>query len=337
MAHNLTDFLERLASHYGLGDDLAALAALEGSLVPAEASVSLDGHATEKELRCTLGAPARPEDSEGRQALRAALELLGAGPAGAAADEALARAARGAPKRRYARAIALRARPGRVRPRVGSWIGGETVGERCARITNVLRGLGLDGAAQSHASLTNVLVSNPFSATFPYGIGLDLTASGIDGAKTYFASESAEVLLGHVHGPIAQALGLQGATKPFDSLVAVAGSNWRRTRWLLEASFELPRDPSLGTRVKLYLTPSSLAATDSGPHRAIVRLAADIGLDCTPYEELVGVLGPGDFVATMMAGVSVSAAGCSLEVYVFVRPWVANWVQETAIVGRDWR
>lgn len=130
-----------------MGTAAFALMALEDTLAPVQASVSLDGGTTERGLRCTLGARATPDDPDGRQAIRASLELLGTGPLSEAADDALTHAARGAPKRRYVRAIALRARPDRVRPRVGSWIGGDTVGERCARITDALRALGLDAAA----------------------------------------------------------------------------------------------------------------------------------------------------------------------------------------------
>lgn len=321
MPPSLTDFLDRLALHHGLGGELGALAAFADTLVPGEASVSLDRGGRQAELRCTLGVRATPHDLEGRATLRAALQALGSGPASAAADEALSRVARDGPSRRYVRALALRATRGRIRPRIGAWVGGDTVVERSRRITDALRALELDAAAERHGNIAAALTSNPFSATVPYGLGLDLARDGTGGAKTYFWCESAEVLLAHIHGPIAHALGLEGDTEVFDSLAAVAGPGWRRTRWLLQASFELPADPSIGPRVKLYVPPARLADSHVGPHGAILQLAAALGLDCTPYQDLVHALGRGADRLRSMVGVSVSDAGSSVEAYVFVVQW----------------
>lgn len=288
--------------------------------MPIEASVSLRRGAMRRELRCTLGVRATPHDPDARAGLRSGLIALEAGPPGTAADDALTRVARGGPNTPNKRALALRAVPGRVRPRVGARIGGDTVVERSARIADALRELGLDAAAQSHADIATVLMSNPFAATIPYGLGLELTGDRIGGAKTYFRCEAPDVLLDHIHRPVAQALGLEGVTTPFDSLAALGGSSWRRTRWLLEASFELPADPVKGPRIKLYVPPGRLAASGIDARGALQHLAAELGLDSTPYLELVHALGEYADRSSLMMGVSVSGAGTSVEAYIWVAP-----------------
>jgi hypothetical protein len=321
----LTDLLERLAVLYDVDDEVTTLRALDAAttLLPVEASVSLRGAATRPALRCSLGVVrVPPHDPDGRLGLRAAVGVLGVERAGAVADAALARTGAGGPDRFFLRGVALRG------VRVAGWLGGSTVDERCARIEAALRSLGLDASAGLHSRLAGVLASNPFSAVIPYGLALSLAGDGVGGAKTYFACESGEVLLDHVHGPIARALGLEGWTAPFDLLVGVIGSDWRRIRWPAEASFELPADPSAGVRLKLYIPPERLAGSDLGAHGAILRLADELGLDSAPYEDLIRALrlpGPeADRPQALMAGISVSAAGPSLEAYVFLRPWGAN-------------
>jgi hypothetical protein len=327
----LTDFLERLAVLYDVDDEVTTLSALDAAttLLPVEASVSLRGAATRPALRCSLGVVrVALHDPDGRLGLRAAVGVLGVERAGAIADAALARAGAGGPDRFFLRGVALRVAAGHVGVRVAGWLGGSTVDERCARIEAALRSLGFDASARLHSRLAGVLASNPFSAVIPYGLALSLAGDGVGGAKTYFACESGEVLLDHVHGPIARELGLEGWTAPFDLLVAVIGSDWRRIRWPVEASFELPADPDAGARLKLYIPPGRLAGSDLGAHGAILRLAAELGLDSAPYEDLIRALclpGPeADPPQALMAGISVSAAGPSLEAYVFLRPWGAN-------------
>ncbi len=327
----LTDFLDRLAALYDFDDEATALRPLHANttLLPVEASVSLRGAAPRPALRCSLGVVrAPPHDPHGRLGLRAAVGVLGVEPAGAVADAALARAGAGGPDRFFLRGVALRVAAGHVGVRVAGWLGGSTVDERCARIEAALCSLGLDASARLHSRLADVLASNPFSAVIPYGLALSLAGDGVGGAKTYFACESGEALLDHVHGPIARALGLEGRTAPFDLLVGVIGPGWRRIRWPVEASFELPADPSAGARLKLYVPPERLAGSDVGAHGAILRLAAELGLDPAPYEDLIRALRPpgpeADRRQALMAGVSVSAAGPSLEAYVFLRPWAVS-------------
>src|SRR5690242_20042401 len=88
----LVDFLDRLAGLYGVGDEVAALSALDAiRLLPLEASVSLRAGASPPALRCSLGVVrAPPGDSDGRAALRTAVGALRAERAGAFADVALA-------------------------------------------------------------------------------------------------------------------------------------------------------------------------------------------------------------------------------------------------------
>ena len=327
----LTDFLDRLAVLYDVDDDIAGLRALDATikLLPLEASVSLRGGASAPALRCSLGVVrAPPRDPDGRAGLRTAVAALRTGRAGAVADAALARAGAGAPNRAFLRGLALRVTAGHVGVRVMGWLGGNTVDERIARVEQALRALGLGSVARFHSHLAALLASNPFSAAVPYGLALALDGDGVAGAKSYFACESGDVLLDHVHGPVAQALELEGLTSPFDLLVGVMGSGWRRIRWPVEASFELPADRSAGARLKLYIPPKRLAASDFGAHAAILRLAAELGLDRGPYEDLIHALHVPDPEADrppiLMAGVSVSAAGPSLEAYVFLWPWDAK-------------
>jgi hypothetical protein len=326
----LTGFLDRLAVLYNVGDEVAALSALDATitLLPLEASVSLRGDASPPALRCSLGVVRAPDDPEGRTGLRRAVGALGAERAGAVADAALARVGAGAPNHVFLRGLALRVAAGHVGVRVLGWLGGNTIDERNARVDEALRSVGLDSAARLHSHLAATLASNPFSAAVPYGLALAVAGDEVAGAKSYFACESGEVLLDHVHGPIARALELEGRTAPFDLLVGVIGSAWRRIRWPLEASFEVPADPSAGARLKLYIPAARLADSDVGAHAAILRLAAELGLDGAPYEDLLRALrvpGPAaDQPPILMAGVSVSAAGPSLEAYIFLRPWDAD-------------
>ena len=317
--------LDRLAPLYGLGDELASLRRVGRTMPiePLEVSVSLGAQAASRDLRVTVGLPSRPDDPESSAALCALLEGLGVGAAAAPTVGALALAAQGARRRRFAYGAALRARPGRaVRPRPATWIGGDTVAERSARVAEALGSVGLDDAATASRQLFRTLGSNPFSAVVPYGLGLGLGGDGVTGAKLYFACESAEVVLDHLRGPITEELDLGGHAALFEVLVEATGPEWRRTRWLLEASFELPADPAAGKRAKLYVPPSGLAADDPGAHQSILRVAAELGLDAAPYEALVSALRPGGLSAdqppTLMIGMSVTSTGRSLEAYVFV-------------------
>ena len=108
----------------------------------------------------------------------------------------------------------------------------------------------------------------------------------------YFACESAEVVLDHLRGPIAEELDLGHHAALFQVLVEATGPEWRRARWLLEASFELPADPAAGARAKLYVPPSRLAGSEAGAHRAILGVATELGLDAAPFEALIRALRP---------------------------------------------
>jgi hypothetical protein len=317
--------LDRLAPLYGLVDELASLRVVGRTMPiePLEASVSLGVQAATRDLRVTVGLPSRSDDPESCAALCAVLEGLGAGSAAPPAVAALALAARGARERRFAYGAALRTRPGRaVQPRPATWIGGDTVAERSARVAEALASVGLDDAATISRRLVRTFGSNPFSAVVPYGLGLGLGCDGVTGAKVYFACESAEVVLDHLRGPIAEELDLGHHAALFEVLVEATGPEWRRARWLLEASFELPADPAAGARAKLYVPPSGLAASDPGAHKAILRVATELGLDAAPYEALIRALRPGGLSTnqppTLMMGVSVMSTGPSLEAYVFV-------------------
>jgi hypothetical protein len=325
-AGELDELVATLASLNGLDDELAPLRALDMTLPiePLETSISLGAGST-RDLRLTVGLLSRADDPESQTALGTLLGSLGFGPMAEAAVAALARAARGARERRFAYGAALRARPGRtVRPRPAAWLGGNTVAERTTRIAEALVSLGLDEPARTSERIVGTLSSNPFSAVIPYALGLGLHPEGGAGAKVYVACESAEVALDHLHGPVADELDLGDRTAAFDALVEITRPEWRCTRWLLEASFELPADPAAGPRAKLYVPPAGLAS-DVTAHRAIMRLAAELGLDPGPYEALLGVLRPDelspDHPPTLMLGVSVTAERVSLEAYIFVHSW----------------
>jgi hypothetical protein len=319
----LAELVDVLGPLHGLGDELAPLRALDSMrLVPLEASVSLGGLETAGDLRLTLGVSSRPEDPDGRGALRAVLDALAPGAPATVAEVALALAARGAPGRRFMRGVAIRARRGwELRARPAAWLGGDTIGERSARVAEALASVGLDAAARLHGQLASILASHPFSAAVPYGLGFDIDRHQIAGAKTYFSCESPEVALDHFHGPIAGLLGLEGRTVALEVLAAATGPGWRRARWLLEASFELPAAASVGARAKLYVPAQMLAPSEVDAHHAILRAAAELGLDAGPYESLVGAMRPRGLFAerpsSLMVGVSVRARGApSLEAYV---------------------
>ena len=76
------DELDRLAALYGLGEELAPLRALDGTIAiePLEASVSLGATAAARDLRLTLGLPSHA-------ALRTLIESLGVGPPAGPASE----------------------------------------------------------------------------------------------------------------------------------------------------------------------------------------------------------------------------------------------------------
>lgn len=315
----IDELLERLGPLYGLGDELAPLRGVSASVpvVPLEASVSLHARTGRRDLRVTAGLPSR-------SALSNLLESLDVGAAGEPAVGALVFAARDARERRFPYGAALRARTGQmVRPRPAAWLGGSTVAERSTRVEAALRSVGLEEPARRSRRLAHILGSNPFSCVIPYGLGLDLDETEVVGTKVYFACESAEVVLGHLHGPIADELALSDQTDGFDALVAAIGPDWRRRRWLLEISFELPADPVAGARAKLYAPAPSLAASTLAAHRAILSIASELGFDAAPYEALVQALRPrglsDDRPPTLSVGLSVTAASPSLEAYVFLR------------------
>ena len=319
LSSGVDELLERLGPLYGLGDELAPLREVSAALpvVPLEASASLHARTDSRDLRVTAGLPSR-------SALSSLLESLDVRAAGEPAVGALVLAARDARERRFPYGAALRARTGHpVRPRPAAWLGGSTVAERSMRVDAALRSVGLEEPANRSRRLADILGSNPFSGVIPYGLGLDLGETEATGAKVYFACESAEVVLGHLHGPIADELALGDQTAAFDALVDVIGPEWRRRRWLLEISFELPADPGSGARAKLYAPAPSLAVTSIAAHRAILSIASKLGFDAAPYEALVRALRPQGLPdnrpPTLSVGVSVTAASPSLEAYVFLR------------------
>ena len=225
------DFLDRLAVLYDVDDDIAGLRALDATikLLPLEASVSLPAAALPR-LPCAAASVscglrhAIPTDARGfarpsrRSALGARAQLRTPRcPAGA-----------GAPNRAFLRGLALRVTAGHVGVRVMGWLGGNTVDERIARVEQALRALRPSAVLPGLRPSRGVAGVNPFSAAVPYGLALALDGDGVAGAKSYFACESGDVLLDHVHGPVAQALELEGLTSPFDLLVGVMGSGWRR-------------------------------------------------------------------------------------------------------------
>ena len=87
----------------------------------------------------------------------------------------------------------------------------------------------------------------------------------------------------------------------------------------MELSFELPIEPARGARVKAYLPPASLAATDADGNTAVISLAARLGLDPQPYQELVLAVRPDGLSSarpcSLSVGISAGTRGPSLEVY----------------------
>jgi squalene cyclase len=315
--------LERLGSLYGLVDELEPARRVVGRLpfVIGEASVSLRPVATGG-LRTTLGIPARSGDPEGRLALVAALSGLGAGIMAADVDDALALAApppRGS--ERGVRSLALRAGPGEpVRPRPGAMVGGRDLAERSARVADALRSLGLEGAAGVHERIAGELGRNPFNVAFPYGLGFDLGVDRALGAKVYWSCEWPDVAFALLDGRLAEDFGLQGV-EAIETIASCTHADWRRTPWLLELSFELPADPAWGIRAKAHLPPRRFASSEAQAHTAALRIASELGLDPMPYERLLRALRPDGLSperpCTLSAGVSTTAGGASLEVYVF--------------------
>jgi hypothetical protein len=322
--------LDRLRSLHGHSGELDRIRRVVEPLdaVPVETSVSL-GSAVEPTSRLTLGLRPRAEDPEARSALLAALVGFGAERAATAVDEALASVALTNARPSLVRALALRVRRGEPgRPRAGGWVGGKTASERSARITDAMLRVGLDRPAALHERLAAELTANPFNAVIPYGVGFDVGAESVLGAKTYFASEWPDVAVGLLSGRVADALRLN-AVEGFELLAASARSDRPRARWQIELSFELPADPARGVRAKVYLRADGMAPHEAEGHTKVLRLAAALGLDPGPYEELVEAVRPDGLSAerpcSLMAGVSASSRGRSLEVYLFdsERPTVA--------------
>jgi hypothetical protein len=316
--------LERLGSLYGLVGELEPAHRVVGSLpfVVGETSVSLRPVAR-SDLRTTLGIPGRAGDPHGRSALVAALSGLGAGIVAANVDDALASVAplpRGS--ERGVRSMALRAGPGEpVRPRPGALVDGRTLAERSARVADALRRLGLERAAGVHDRIAAELGRNPFNAVFPYGLGFDLGADRALGAKVYWSCEWPDVAFAVMGGRLAEDFGLQGVGEAVEALAASAHADWRRPRWLLELSFELPADPAWGIRAKAHLSPHRFAPNEAQAHSAVLRIASELGLDPLPYEQLLEAVRPDGLSperpCTLSAGVSATARGPSLEVYLF--------------------
>jgi hypothetical protein len=323
--------LERLGSLYGLVGELEPARRVARSLpfVIGEASISLR-QSPRSDLRTTLGIPARPEDPEGRLALVEALSGLGAGIVAADVDDALADVAplpRGS--ERGVRSLALRAGPGEpVRPRPGAMVDGRTLAERSARVAGALRGIGLDGAAGIHERIAAELGRNPFNVVFPYGVGFDLTADRALGAKVYWSCEWPDVAFAFLSGRLAEEFGLQGV-EAIETIASCAHADWRRTPWLLELSFELPADPAWGIRAKAHLPPRRFAPNEADAHSAVLRIASELELDPKPYERLLETVRPDGLSTerpcTLSAGVSATANGPSLEVYLFdPAPYIAR-------------
>ena len=313
--------LDRLGSLYGLDEELERAIRIAEPLaaVPVETSTSLP-NGVETTARLTLGFPSRPEDPDGRAGLVAALSGLGSEGIAATVDEVLASVAPAA-RRPLARGLALRVRKGEyVRARPGARVGGTTAVERSTRIDAAMLQVGLDAPADLHRRLAAALAANPFNAAVPYGLAFDLDAERLMGAKTYFACEWADTAVASLRGRLADGLGLDGLDG-FGLLAASAPPERRRDRWLLEVSFELPADPARGVRAKAYLPSAGLAASEAEGHAAVLRLARGMGLEARPYEELLAAVRPDGLSperpCSLMAGVSASARGPSLEVYVF--------------------
>ena len=315
------EVLDRLGALYGLEGELGpvrgVVAALPALLL--EASVSLPAR-QERELRLTLGLASRPEDPDSRSALVEAVSGLGAASLAGAVDEALATLEATA-SRPLARSVALRVRAREsVRPRPGALVGGATHAERSARMAEAMLRLGLDGPAALHRRLANRLAANPFNTVVPYALAFDVAPEQALGAKTYFACEWTDVALGLLRG-LADDLQIEGV-ESFERLAAAAGES-ARGRWLFELSFDLPADPELGVRAKAYVPAPRLAPNEEEGHAAVLRLAGELGFDPGPYEELLAPLRPDGLApaserpCSLMVGVSASASGSSLEVYVF--------------------
>ncbi|MDQ6838045.1 MAG: hypothetical protein M3137_06845 [Actinomycetota bacterium] len=312
--------LHRMGSLYGLHGELAPVRRVLEPLpaVPMEASVSLRPGAP-SELRLTVGFEPRVSDPDARGALVSALSGLGAERVCADVDEALTTVAPPSGRRRLLRALAVRTRKGEpLRPRAGAWVGGKTATERSARVANAMRRVGLDQTAALHERLVTELAANPFSAIVPYGLGFDVRPDRVLGAKTYFVCEWAEVAVGLLTGRLGDELHLEGV-HGFELLADSIRADARRSRWLMEVSFELSADPARGTRAKAYLLPFSLAADDAEGHIAILRLAHRLALDPRPYEQLVEAVWPGGLIpdrpCSFSVGVSADARGASLDVY----------------------
>src|SRR5215211_1015848 len=313
--------VDRLGSLYGSHHGLERVPRVvePWGAVPLEASVSLR-RGPQTEVRLTLGFPPRPGDPQARAALVAALSGLGAERISATVDESLASVAPTA-GRRLVRGLALRARRDEpARPRTAAWVGGGTASERSARIAHAMLGLGLDHAAALHERIAAGLAANPFCAVVAYGLGFDLGQDRVLGAKTYFVCEWADAAIGLLGGPLADVLRLDSA-RSFELLAASARPDVLRSRWPLEVSFELPADLSRGIRTKVYLPPPSVDSSEAEAHAGVVRLADQLGLDPLPYEELVATLRPDGLSperpSSLMVGLSASARGPSLEVYLF--------------------
>jgi hypothetical protein len=319
--HSAGDLLDRLGSLYGLDGELERPRRVLEPLpvIPLEASVSL-GARGESPLRLTLGLTPTPDDPEARAALTAALSGLGVGGVAGAADEALASLGASIPEQRLARSLGLRARRGEPpRPRPGARVGGATESDRSARMANAMRAIGLDDAAAAHLRLARSLAANPFNAVIPYGLAFDVALDRLLGAKTYFCCEWADAAVGLLRGRLAAELELDGV-ECFERLVSCRQAR-QEERWMLEVSFELPADPARSVRAKIYLPPARLAGNEVEGHDAALGLAARLGLDPRPYQELLAVLRPDGLTperaCSLMVGVSASAEGSSLEVYIF--------------------
>jgi hypothetical protein len=313
--------LERLGRLHELTVELTsvrrALAAL--AVVPLETSVSLRRSTGSSELRATLGIRPRPNDPDGREALRAALLAVEADPVVREVADTLASVAPPTGAKDLSKFIALRAREdGHVRLRPATWVGGKTVDERALRISVAMRRLGLEEAATLHDELAALLVSNPFTTIGAYGLGIDLDAGRVLGAKTYFTCEWADVALDLLRSRVARALDLE-ASEAVVLLAECAREESRKARWLLEVSFELPRDPATGVRAKAYLPAKHLAANEVDGHEKALALAARLGVVVVPYERLLSAARPAGLrralPCSIMLGVSLTETSPSLEVY----------------------
>lgn len=309
------ELLARLGALHGLDAELGparrALTALP--IVPVETSVSL-GPRSLGELRATVGVAPRADDPDGRATLVNALSAVAADHAVREVDEALASVAPAAGTRRLPRGIALRARAGDgdgVRMRPGTWVRGGAAG-----IADAMRRVGLDEAAALHGRLAAQLAANPFNAVGAYAFGVDLGASAVLGAKTYFTCEWADVALAFLRDRAAPMLDLAGADA-FALLAECVAP--RNARWLLEISFELPSDPAAGVRAKAYVPARKLAASELEADGKVRALAARLDLDIAPYERLLTAMRPDGLSAaracSVMLGMSATQRHPTLEIY----------------------